>query len=174
MGLIVGHTPVARTSSLNIRGIAFSLISLGLPVRFSRGCLLDLDVIAGLRPAALSKEATHPLFEAPWVGRVFADAGGLRCGLFCVVLGPAPRAFGRSGIVIFEEPEDGDAADDHDEGERYNEHPKADGRSSKLRHLELARPLAWHRLGCRGWLNGDRVRGGLHGCGVVGPAIRWT
>ena len=63
--------------------------------------------------------------------------------------------------MFFEKPEDGDAADDHDQGERYDEHPKADGRSSKSRHLELTRCLARRGFGNQRGLNGDRTRGGL-------------
>jgi len=31
--------------------------------------------------------------------------------------------------MVFEQPEDGNAADDHDEDERYDEDPETDGRS---------------------------------------------
>ena len=65
--------------------------------------------------------------------------------------------------MFFEEPEDGDAADDHDEGERYDKYPKADRRSSELWHLEPTRCITWWRLGHRRGLNvnGDRTRTGL-------------
>jgi hypothetical protein len=159
--LVVRYTPVTRTGSWDIRIVGFFLISFGSPARLIGGCLLILDVIVGFGPAALPKEATYPFLEAPGVGKVFTGADGFRYTLFCVTFGSASRAFGGGGIVEFEKPEDGDAADNHDEGERYDEHPKADGRSSKLRDLKIVRSPTWKGLGFGCWLNGDRTRRGL-------------
>lgn len=92
---------------------------------------------------------------------MFVGANSFCYTLFCVTFGSTSRALGGGGFVEFEKPEDGDAADNHDEGESYDEHPKTDGRSSKLRHLEFIRSLIWNGLGCERGLNGDRTRRGL-------------
>lgn len=133
--LVVGYTPVARTGSWDVGMVSFFPITSGPPARLIGGCLLDLGFIVGFCPAAPPKETSYPLFEAPRVGQVFVSTDGFRHTLFCVMFGSTSRAFGGGGFVEFEKPEDGDAADNHDEGERYDEHPKANGRSSKLRHL---------------------------------------
>jgi len=67
VALIVGYTPVARTGGLNVGRVTFAIIPFGLAVRIIGECILDLDVIVGFLPAALPKEATHPLFEAPGI-----------------------------------------------------------------------------------------------------------
>lgn len=154
VALVVGYAPVARTSSWDVVMMRFFF---GPPARLTRGCPLDLDIIIGFRPATPPKEATYPFLEAPRIRRVLADADGFRCSLLCVTFCSAPRAFCGGGLVVFEKPEDGDAADDHDEGERYDEHPKADWRSSKLGHLKRIRCLIWQ--GCQCGLGGDRTRG---------------
>jgi len=159
VALIVGYTLIARTGSWDVGRISFfHVVPFGPPVGPIRGCLLYLDIIVGFRPAAPPKQASYPLFEAPRVGRVFTGVDWFCCSLLCVVFGSTPRTFGGGGFMVFEKPEDGDAADNHDEGERYDEHPKANGRSSELRHLELTRCLTLRRLGCQRGLSGDRTR----------------
>ena len=117
MALIVGYAPIARTGGPNMGRVTFALTPFGLPVRVIRGCILDFDVIVGFLPTALSEEATYPLFETPGVRRASADVGGLLCRLFRLTVSSPPRAFGRSGFVLFEKPENCNAADDHDQGE---------------------------------------------------------
>ena len=158
--LVVGYTPVARAGSRDIGVVAF----FGPPARLIGRCLLDLGDVFGLCPAAPPKEAAYPLFEAPRIGQVFPGADGFCCTFLCVAFGSTPRAFSGGGFVEFEKPKDGDTADDHDEGERYDEDPKANGRSSKLGHLELIRFPTWEGLGFRGGLNGDWTRRGLRRC----------
>lgn len=126
MVLIAGHT-IAQTGGWDVGRTDLFPVSFGPPARLIGECLSSLDTIVCLRPATPPKEATYPFFEASRVGRGFAGADGFCRTLFCVAFSSTSRAFCGGGFVGFEKPKDGDAADNHDEGERYDKHPKADG-----------------------------------------------